>query len=453
MRILFSTVSAAAYMRPPQLGEEQIVCGPDWPDDVAPDGRVRSLRTPLGLYDLGAILAKLPASQQPDVVVCLVDASRRNLPRNLAAFTGPKVLLLADTHHLQAPLITMLQYAATEKYDHHVFLYDRHHAEIFRAAGFGNLHWFPGLTFPHSDATVRASWKKGRRAPHLAFVGQVGHRHPRRTRLLAALTAAKLPVVPRAGSQAEALGFYGSSLLGFNASLNGDLNLRVFEILASGAFLITDRLAPAAGLEHLLVDGREAAFYADEKELVEKVRTWLHEPRETQVFGEAAARRFLERFGEQRRREMFAALVLRGESPEPFPLFDAGTQHIDFGGTTPLLASTMVYEGVQELHRQHERVRVALDATAPEAFARLCTTLPRVTVERGTDPAGADLYVGTAAGESAAQSGAPRVWCHDASDETSADLTPRMAMAGYQSASQDLAVFVRAAAPAPVPAN
>ena len=83
------------------------------------------------------------------------------------------------------------------------------------------------------------------------------------------------------------------------------------------------------------------------------------------------ARRFLERFGEQRRREMFAALALNGVSPEPFPLFDAGTTRIDFGGTPALFAQTAVYEGVQELHRVQEEVHVVLDDTAPETFEQL----------------------------------------------------------------------------------
>lgn len=451
MRVLFTTVSAASYMRPPVLGDEQIVCGPDWADDIAPDGRVRALRTPAGAYDLGEILARLPAAQRPDVVVCLADASRRNLPRNLRAFTGPKILLIADTHHLQAPIMTMIRYAASEPFDQMVLLYDRHHAGIFRAAGFKNLHWFPGLTFPHSDATVRASWHQGPRRAGLAFVGQAGARHPRRTRLLARLAAAGLPLEQKVVDQAGALPFYGSSLLGFNASLNGDLNLRVFEVLASGAFLLTDRLAPAAGLRHLITEDRDAVFYADEHELAAKAASWLREPRETQVFGEAAARRFLERFGEHHRRTMFTALALNGTPPEPFPVFDPGTIHIDFGGMPSLLAGAMVYEGVQELHRAQEEVRVVLDPAAPESFAQLCGTLPRVRLSRGTTAAGADLFVTPATNtEVAAASGATRVWCSDVTPTLWPELNGRMTAAGYQAASKDLAVYAR---PAPVAAG
>ena len=154
MRVLFTTPSQAEYMAPPQLGDEQVNCGPHWKDDVDPDGHCRSLATPVGPYDLAAVAAKLPPGQQPDAVVCLVDASWRNLPRNLAAFKCPRVLLVADTHHLNSPLIGMIRYLAAEPYDRVVFLYDRHHAGLFRSVGFHNLYWFPGLTFPHGDAAV-----------------------------------------------------------------------------------------------------------------------------------------------------------------------------------------------------------------------------------------------------------------------------------------------------------
>ena len=189
MNVLFATGSPAAYMLPPVLSGSQVICGPDWKDVIGPDGRVRSLATPVGSYDLAAIAAKLPPEQQPDVVVCLVDASWRNLPSNLAAFACPKVLLIADTHHLQSPLLGTMRYMAAEPFDRCILLYDRHHAAFFHAAGFRNLFWLPGLTFPHGDAAVQAARVRGNRAPRIAFVGQAGKYHPRRTRLLEELKA------------------------------------------------------------------------------------------------------------------------------------------------------------------------------------------------------------------------------------------------------------------------
>jgi Tfp pilus assembly protein PilF len=454
MRVLFSTGSPARYMRPPSLGDEQVNCGPDWPDERAADGRIRSLATPAGDYDLATVAAQLPPEQQPDVVVCLVDASWRNVPHNLAAFKVPRVLLVADTHHLRSPLIGMLRYLAGEPFDRVVFLYDRHHAAFFHAAGFRNLHWFPGLTFPHGDAVVRAA-RQGDRTPRLAFVGQAGNFHPRRTRLLAALAARGLPLAQRALPQDEAPAFYGSSLLGFNASLNGDLNLRIFEIMAAGAGLLTDRLAPGAGLDRLFTEERELATYGCEEELVERAAALVARPAEAESLGGAGARWFDRHLGETVRRAAFRALAFDGVSPAPFE-FDAEEKtRVLFGGDTDrLLQSLMVYEGVQELHRTQENVRVSLDAAAPDDVAAIFATLPRVEVDR-TGEGPADLAVfGRGQVDGVLPPRAARLWCRDAEENDFAALAQSLAPAGLLPASRDVAVFCRAepkpAATAPV---
>lgn len=59
----------------------------------------------------------------------------------------------------------------------------------------------------------------------------------------------------------------------FNKTFNGDLNFRVFETLACGSFLITDRTAN--GLQDLFEDGRHLAMYGDQAELEEKVAYYL----------------------------------------------------------------------------------------------------------------------------------------------------------------------------------
>jgi len=122
MRVLLLTGSPARYMAPPQLGESQIVAGPDWPDAQTIDGKWISLRTPVGEYDLTTVLGKIPADQQPDIIVNLVDASWRNQPRNLAVFKGTKILLVIDSDRLVFPLAELLRYRADEFHDRVVFL-------------------------------------------------------------------------------------------------------------------------------------------------------------------------------------------------------------------------------------------------------------------------------------------------------------------------------------------
>lgn len=450
MRVLFSTSSPAHYMMPPVLGDEQVNCGPDWPDDIGPDRRVRSLKTPVGEYDLAAVAAKLPPEQRPDVVVCLVDASWRNAPRRLAAFDCPRVLLVADTHHQNSPIIGMLRYLASEAYSRVVLLYDRHHAAFFQAAGFSQLHWFPGLTFPHSDAVVQAV-RRARREPQLAFVGQASGLHPRRARLLAALSARKIKVAAKPLRQREALGHYGASLLGFNASLNGDLNLRVFEILAAGAGLVTDRLAPSAGFAQLFPEGRELATYANESELVEIAGRLLNRTDEAKALGAAGMAWFDAHLSETKRRAGFTALAFDGVSPAGFELPPVEATSVFFGGDTDrLLQSAMVYEGVQELHRRQETVTVALPASVPGELREMFSTLPRVQQVEGRSQKGAesamrpDLVVfGKSEAEALGGVQAVRLWCHDAKPEDFDGLSRVLGAQQFSLQSRIVAVWGR----------
>ena len=450
MRILFLTGSPVHYMAPPQLGAAQIVAGPDWPDEQSPKGDWISIKTPVGDYNLVTLLDKLAADQQPDAVVSLVDASWRNTPRNLTAFRGPKVLLVADTHHLSSPLIGMLRYAASEHYDRIVFLYDRHHLSFFHSAGFNNLYWFPGLTFPHNDETVKAARKKMRN-PRIAFVGQSGKFHPHRARLLDAVKTSNLPLDERRLSQRQALDFYGSSAIGFNASLNGDLNLRVFEILASGAGLLTDQLAPESGLSELFPRAHELATYASADELVERARHYLTHPEEGLTLGAAGAHWFDKFLNADARAEMFRGIAVDGITPTLFEFTPTCATRIFFGGDTDRLVQTaIVYEQVQELHRVKEGVEVGLSPAVPEGVSALLATLPRVRCGALDASAAADLLVCSHT-EIAAGVVRPTqlLWCWDAPLAGDATIEAHATQRGFESVSADVALFRRKPSPAP----
>jgi tetratricopeptide (TPR) repeat protein len=442
IRVLFVTGSPPAYMAPPRLGREQINCGPHWPNAKDEAGRFVSLATPPGEYDLTAITAQLPPEQQPDLVVCLVDSSWNSLPRRLSAFKCPRILLVADTHHLRSPLMGFVRYLAYESFDRIVLLYDRHHAEILFAAGFRNLFWFPGLTFPHDDATVRAARLPGAaRVPRIAFVGQAGKHHPRRERLITALTQGGVTLDhPRLG-QREALPHYGQSTVGFNASLNGDLNLRVFEILAAGAALLTDRLAPESGLTQLLGDQQEMVTYDSPEDLVARATYALAHPSKLRRIAEAGARWFDRHIGERQRTAAFQALAFDGTPAPPFDFSPAEKTRVFFGGNTDrLLQTIIVYENLQELHRIKEVVQVDVDpAVAPE-IARLFRTLPRVVV----NPPGCGLKpdVSVHAGDSLHGAAGRWVWFPDVTRDRIAGLRGQLAGQGWSLASEDVALFI-----------
>lgn len=67
---------------------------------------------------------------------------------------------------------------------------------------------------------------------------------------------------------------YSMSRIGFNSSLRKDINMRVFEIMASGCFLLTDYIK-SNGFDELFVGGKHLVMYRNDKELMELVDYYL----------------------------------------------------------------------------------------------------------------------------------------------------------------------------------
>lgn len=71
MRALIFSNYPLCQVTIPQLADEQIVVGPDWPDSQDMEGRWISLRAPSGLRELEVVLSKIPPYQWPDRIVML----------------------------------------------------------------------------------------------------------------------------------------------------------------------------------------------------------------------------------------------------------------------------------------------------------------------------------------------------------------------------------------------
>lgn len=380
-------------MAPPVLGDEQINCGPCFNDQQIA-GRWLTRNTPFGTFDVIPLAAELGSDQAPDVVVCHVDCGFCLRPVNLSVFRCPVILLAADSHWGEHAISELVTYAASESFTRVVLLYDRHHADFYRAAGIQNLHWFPAFTFAHDDARIHAAITTNpARGAHLALVGKVGY-HFRRQRLFSALINARVPLAWRQIRQSEAIAHYASSLIGLNAAMNGDLNLRVFETIAGGAMLLTDRLAPAAGLDDLLIEGKEKVSYDNAADLVEKARYFLAHPDEARAIGIAGHNWFQTHFSEKRRRKAFHDLVFNGVDLPEFALPTPPASRVFFDHSAAIACDL-----VNELHRQQETVTVIADASVPTGFDELVSVLPRARVIRSESTAKPDVRVTFAEGK------------------------------------------------------
>lgn len=109
----------------------------------------------------------------------------------------------------------------------------------------------------------------------ITFIGNHSNgAHNRRTELLGALKHNSKLNLKKNVWYKDVTSEYEKSYLIFNCSLRNDLNMRVFEALASGGMVITDRVDEAGGSE-FFVDGVHLKYYRNEKELIDQVRFYL----------------------------------------------------------------------------------------------------------------------------------------------------------------------------------
>ncbi|MGE5503468.1 MAG: glycosyltransferase [Actinomycetota bacterium] len=351
---------APPYIDPAPWPGEQVVCGPHWPDGAT------SRRTPAGEYDVAPILRSLP--KPPDLFIAYVDSYGRAVPRNLAALACPKLLLVGDTHHGERPIAKLVAHARAERYDLIAVVPNRQSCHWFTEAGLGPVVYCgPSvLVRPYAGEIQR------QRYPVVGFAGQGGVHHLRRRRLLEAMAAKGLAVHAGDATQDMALRKFAKCQIAFNCSLNGDANMRVFEILSAGGCLFSDRLNPDAGLEGDLPDGVRAIWYDDDAHCLELAAHWLVRPERCLEIGLAGRDAFLAGHAPAVKMAQVLDALFKGvvhPSLAPPPVVPAGR----------LEERLSVYEVLQEMHRRTERLEVRFDGAGMAPFALDAADLMRLS--------------------------------------------------------------------------
>jgi hypothetical protein len=197
--------------------------------------------------------------------------------------------------------------------------------------------------------------------------------------MLEQLQGAGLPVVAGRATRAQSAVLYGRCQVSFNASLNGDLNMRVLEVLSAGGCLLTDRLSPVSGMRHILEEGREYLAYGDGDELLAQARRLLGDPAHAAAVAQAGHRRYM---AELRQDHQIARLLAWAAGAEISPLHRAvdDPRVLREPGAPKLTGRMRVYENVQETHRRQENPRVRIQADLPEDSVLDLADLPRLTL-------------------------------------------------------------------------
>lgn len=153
-----------------------------------------------------------------------------------------------------------------------VFAAQKDGAEALRQAGVGPTRWLPLACDPdvHGRQEVDKQFD-------IAFVGnRVGGRRQE----LLELIGRKYPNTFVGRRYFEAMAeIYSASRIVFNQSVGNDVNMRVFEGLASGSLLLTNDLSDY-GLADLFRNGKHLATYCDAEELLDKIDWYLQHEQE-----------------------------------------------------------------------------------------------------------------------------------------------------------------------------
>jgi hypothetical protein len=370
--VLYSTHTAPNYIPPLLISERQIIIGPNYPD-ASEGSRVKSIRVAPGRYDLGALIPALPKDQRPELTVVLIDSFQNCVPENLAAVPGRKLLLVADTHHGDAPLQKCLAYARKQPFDRIALIHDPHH-----------LHWFteakiaPTTYIPNVNVAYFPQQFNEHRQPQIVFVGQASQWHPRRSRLLQIIQKAGLPLIVQQAPASAAAAMYAATQITFNCSLNGDLNMRVFEAIAAGGFLITDRLSPQSGLEGLFQRDEHYVDYENEYDLLAKLRHYLARPRECLKIALAGQRAYLKNHQPAQRVSDLLTFVFSDGAVSPARDQRALARNDGFGHD--LDDRVRLYEICQNISLRNERALVVVDAALGGRVIADLVDLPRLKI-------------------------------------------------------------------------
>jgi len=112
----------------------------------------------------------------------------------------------------------------------------------------------------------------------IGFVGRDAKKFARGKQL--ELLKRKYPVSFIGGADFRKMSeIYSSSRIGFNSSILNDVNMRVFEVMACGSFLLTNKIK-GNGFDELFADKKDLVVYKNNKEMLELIEYYLKNPEE-----------------------------------------------------------------------------------------------------------------------------------------------------------------------------
>ena len=253
-------------------------------------------------------------------------------PHLVVAISGGGIPLFTQTANLGCPTVylsidtwqCLMDYSEAIHYDL-VFAAQRSYIPHLRATGSRHVYWLPLACDPkvHHPVDMQPSYD-------ISFAGAASLPvHQERARFLTHLSW-HFSVLAREGVHGDELcRVVSSGRLTFNQSAVQDVNMRVFEALAMGRPLLTNRASEANGLLELFEEGKHLIVYDSEKDLIEKVRHYLSDEPARDALARQGREEVLQRHTYAHRVQELLAIVRRH-----FPEFDRDAPALRFLGDT-----------------------------------------------------------------------------------------------------------------------
>lgn len=245
-----------------------------------------------------------PAILTPNDILMYVDPAP-NWPLGLESIQCITVAYLIDVHQdLKSRLQTSLLFDL-------VFIAQKDYLHFFNQNGQPLTSWLPLACDSeiHNQSAVTRQYEVG-------FVGNLGHRDTPRWKVLTAiLPLFKTNDYQRYHSPLEMGNVYGQSKIVFNTSINGDVNMRVFEAMAAGALLVTDRIGN--GLSELFKEDVHYVGYDSVDEAKEKISFYLSHDAERVKIAQAGQQEVLEHHTYLKRWESIMLQVATAKKSAP----------------------------------------------------------------------------------------------------------------------------------------
>lgn len=262
--VSYPIATAAYYERALRKNHNITTCGPNIPESIITNWGLESLQGKI--WDLDIPLEFTPDISQfadkPMDLFLWVESIPGYFPLEMDKLKCPKAAYFVDSH------LNLGWHTQWAPYFDYVFIAQKEYIPDFQKAGCQNVYWLPLGCDPeiHSQKTKTKEYDVG-------FVGTLVDR--RRIELTNKLYT-EFNLHYEKVFLDDMANLFSKSKIVFNNAIKKDLNMRVFEVMSTGSFLLTDK---AVGLEEMFVDGEDLGIYEDYN-ILEKVKYYLENEEE-----------------------------------------------------------------------------------------------------------------------------------------------------------------------------